>query len=45
MTERKFSEDLGVNMRIILKWILYKSGLGVWIGCTWLRIGTGGVCL
>jgi hypothetical protein len=35
-------EDLGVDGRRILRWILGKWGLGMWIGFTWLMIGTGG---
>jgi hypothetical protein len=29
-------------LRIILKWILRKSGERVWTGFMWLRIGTVG---
>jgi hypothetical protein len=36
------SEDLGIDERIILKWILGKYGLGVWTGFIWLRMGIGG---
>jgi hypothetical protein len=35
-------EDLGVDGKIILEWILEKQGGKVWIGCIWLRIGTSG---
>jgi hypothetical protein len=35
-------EDLGVNERIILEWILEKYGGKEWTGCIWLRIGTSG---
>jgi hypothetical protein len=35
-------EDLGVDGRIVLKWILGKFVLGVLIGFTWFRQGTGG---
>jgi hypothetical protein len=38
---RKHSKDLDVEGRIILKWILGKYGLGVWIGFIWHMIGTG----
>jgi hypothetical protein len=34
-------EDLGVDGRIILRWILRKFE-GAWTGLSWLRIGTGG---
>jgi hypothetical protein len=27
---------------IILRWIFRKWGVGVWIGSSWLRTGTGG---
>jgi hypothetical protein len=33
---------IGVAGRIILKYILWKYGLEVWIGFIWLRIGTDG---
>jgi hypothetical protein len=39
---RYHSEDPGVDERVILKRILRKQGLGVWIGFIWLSIGTGG---
>jgi hypothetical protein len=29
---RDHSEDLSLDERIILKWILWKKGLSVWIG-------------
>jgi hypothetical protein len=44
--ERKnHSDDVGVDGRIILKWMLGKWGLGVWLRFIWLRIGTGGELL
>jgi hypothetical protein len=40
MKARDHSEDLGVAERIILKWILRKWGVLVWIGFIWLKIRT-----
>jgi hypothetical protein len=37
---RHHSEDLGVDGRIKLKWILGKRAWRVWIRLIWLRIGT-----
>jgi len=32
----------GVDGRIIVRWIFRKWDVGVWIGSSWLRMGTGG---
>jgi hypothetical protein len=39
---RDHSEDLGIDGKIILEWILGKQGGEVWTGFIWLRIGTSG---
>jgi hypothetical protein len=39
---RDQSEDLHVDGRIILEWILVKYIGKVWTGFIWLRIGTSG---
>jgi hypothetical protein len=39
---RDHLEDLGVDGKIILKWILRKVGKKLWTRCIWLRIGTSG---
>jgi hypothetical protein len=43
--ERKYLNDLGVDGRTIIKWIVKKWGGEALIGLLWLRIGTGGRCL
>jgi len=35
-------EDLSLDEKIILEWILEDKGRRVWTGCTWIRIGTIG---
>jgi hypothetical protein len=42
---RDYSEDLGIDGRIVLEWILGKLGGKVWTVCIWLRIGTSGELL
>ena len=39
---REQLEDLGVDGKIILRWIFSKWDLAVWTGLIWFRIGTGG---
>jgi hypothetical protein len=42
LKRRDNSEDLAVDGRTVLKWILGKYGGMVWTGFMWLRIGTSG---
>jgi hypothetical protein len=42
LKEREHSEDVGVSMGIILRWILGKCGVRVWHSSMWLRIRIGG---
>jgi hypothetical protein len=44
LRERDHFEEPGADLRIILRWIFRKWGVGVWTGSSWLRIGTGGGC-
>jgi hypothetical protein len=39
---RDHSEDVDLEGRIILEWILGKSDEKVWAGFVWLRIGASG---
>jgi len=45
LKERDRLGDLGVDRRIILRWIFRKWDKGVCTGSSWLRIETGGVHL
>jgi len=42
LRERHYLEDIGVNGRIILRWMLRQWNLGAWTGSSWHRIGTHG---
>jgi hypothetical protein len=41
-TGRDHADDVGVDRRIILEWILGKQGWKMWTGFIWLRIRTSG---
>jgi hypothetical protein len=41
LRERDHGRDRGVERRIILRWI-FRRGMWVWAGLTWLRIEAGG---
>jgi hypothetical protein len=36
------AKDLDVDVRILLKYMLGKYGLRVWVGFIWLSVGSGG---
>jgi hypothetical protein len=42
MKGQDVSEDLDIDVRIILEWISEKLCGKVWAGCIWLRVGTSG---
>jgi hypothetical protein len=42
MKKRDKSEDLGVDVKVILKWVLIKQRRRAWTGFLWLKIGPSG---
>jgi hypothetical protein len=45
LKERYHSKDLGIDGRIVLRWILEKQGGKLWTRLIWLRIETSGVLM
>jgi hypothetical protein len=42
LRERIYLEDMGLDVRIILRWIFGQCYVGEWTGSSWLRIRTDG---
>jgi hypothetical protein len=44
-TWKDHAEDLGIDGKTLLEWILEARGVKVWTKCNWLMIGNNGVLL
>jgi len=44
LRERDHLGEPGLDGRVILRWIFREVGFGVWIGSSWLGIGTCEFC-
>jgi hypothetical protein len=44
LNERNHSEELGADLRRILKWILKKKDMRAWTVLAWLGLGTSEGC-
>jgi hypothetical protein len=42
LKKRDPSENLGVNLKVILEWFLWKCGGNMWKRYNWLRLGNSG---
>jgi hypothetical protein len=42
LVEKPEGKGSGIDVRIILRWIVKKWDVGVWTGSRWLWIGTDG---
>jgi hypothetical protein len=45
LKKRTCLEEIQVNRKIILQWVMKRGGLTTWTGFNWLRIGISGVDL
>jgi hypothetical protein len=45
LKEKRHSEDLDTDRKIILEWILEKQSVTLWAGFIWHRIGTSSMLL
>ena len=45
LKEKDHLYDLGIDGRIVSKWVLRKQGMGKWTGFIWFMIRTGNCLL